>query len=84
MSFANRRDFIKTLSAAAAVSATNFGSDATVSMAAEDRPASHGFHVNREPLAKNSLLSAAADFHSTQGLASETAGNPSKRIEWTS
>ncbi len=55
MSFASRRDFIKTLSAAAAVSATNFGSDATVSMAAEDHLPLTEFRVNREPLAKNSF-----------------------------
>jgi uncharacterized protein len=55
MSFASRRDFIKTLSAAAAVSATNFGSDATVSMAAEDHLPLTEFRVNRKPLAKNSF-----------------------------
>ena len=55
MSFVSRRDFIKTLSAAAAISATSFSPDVTASMAAEDRLPLTEFRVNREPLAKNSF-----------------------------
>jgi len=55
MSFASRRDFIKTLSAAAAISATSFSPDVSASMTTEDRLPLTEFCVNREPLAKNSF-----------------------------
>jgi len=55
MAFTSRRDFLKTLGAAAAVSASSLGSRAAVSMAAEDRLPLTDFYVNREPLAPSSF-----------------------------
>lgn len=55
MAYASRRDFLKSLSAAAAVSASNLSPHVSVSMAAEDWFPPTDFHSNREPLAKSSF-----------------------------
>jgi uncharacterized protein len=55
MAFASRRDFLKTFSAAAAVSATDFNSCVAFPMAAEDRLPPTDFFTNRDPLAKSSF-----------------------------
>ncbi len=55
MGFASRRDFLKTLSVAAAVSASDMRSHHPFPMAAEDRIPPTDFCANREPLAKSSF-----------------------------
>lgn len=55
MAFASRRDFLKTLSVAAAVSASDLSSRLPFPMAAEDQIPLTDFCMNREPLAKSSF-----------------------------
>jgi hypothetical protein len=54
MRLANRRDFLKTLTAAAAVSAPNLSSHTEISIGTEGRPPATDCCFNREPLSKSS------------------------------